>query len=122
MLNGSLGFVTPANFTTYVFDADLAFTSGSACGGACAVNWPPVPPPAGATIAAPWSSFVRTDGKTQLRYNGRPLYTFIGDGAPGQATGDGVNAFGGLWHVGRPASSSATPTPAPTGNPNPGPY
>ena len=122
MLNGSLGFVTPANLTTYVFDADLAFTSGSACGGACAVNWPPVAPPAGATIAAPWSSFVRTDGKTQLRYNGRPLYTFIGDGAPGQATGDGVNAFGGLWHVGRPASSSATPTPAPTGNPNPGPY
>ena len=119
-INGSAGYVTPSGMTTYVFDADLAFTSGSSCGGACATNWPPLAPPAGATIAAPWSQFTRSDGKVQLAYNGRPLYTFIGDGAPGQATGDGVNAFGGLWHVARPTSS--TPTTAPSTPPNPGPY
>jgi hypothetical protein len=26
------------------------------------------------------------------------LYTFVGDTAPGQAKGNGLNAAGGLWH------------------------
>jgi predicted lipoprotein with Yx(FWY)xxD motif len=40
----------------------------------------------------------RTDGSEQLTYNGHPLYTYIGDTAPGQAGGNNLNLNGGLWH------------------------
>jgi predicted lipoprotein with Yx(FWY)xxD motif len=40
----------------------------------------------------------RTDGTEQLTYNGHPLYTYIGDSAPGQARGNNLNLNGGLWH------------------------
>jgi predicted lipoprotein with Yx(FWY)xxD motif len=32
----------------------------------------------------------------QVEYNGHPLYTYSGDTASGQTTGEGV---GGVWHV-----------------------
>ena len=41
----------------------------------------------------------RTDGTTQATYDGHPLYTYIGDSAPGQDSGNNVNLNGGLWHV-----------------------
>jgi predicted lipoprotein with Yx(FWY)xxD motif len=40
----------------------------------------------------------RTDGTEQLTYDGHPLYTYIGDSAPGQATGNNLNLNGGLWN------------------------
>ena len=40
----------------------------------------------------------RTDGSQQLTYNGHPLYTYVGDSAPGQARGNNLNLNGGLWH------------------------
>ena len=40
----------------------------------------------------------RTDGTEQLTYNGHPLYTYIGDSAPGQAKGNNLNLNGGLWN------------------------
>ena len=40
----------------------------------------------------------RSDGSTQATYNGHPLYTYVGDTAPGQAHGNGLNLNGGLWH------------------------
>jgi predicted lipoprotein with Yx(FWY)xxD motif len=39
----------------------------------------------------------RTDGSLQATYNGRPLYTYIADTAPGQAKGNKLNINGGLW-------------------------
>ena len=43
---------------------------------------------------------------------GHPPYTFVSDTAPGQATGNVVHAFGGLWHdvitSGSPASGSSS--------------
>jgi predicted lipoprotein with Yx(FWY)xxD motif len=117
-LNGALGFVTPAGRTVYIFDADLAAPGTSTCNGACATNWPPVAPPAGVALSAHFATLTRTDGSTQLTYSGRPLYTFIADSASGQANGDGLNAFGGLWHVSRPAGSSSgtSPNPPPVGS------
>ena len=44
----------------------------------------------------------------QLTFHGHPLYTFVGDTAPGQNKGNGVNAFGGLWHE-APASGNTVP-------------
>jgi predicted lipoprotein with Yx(FWY)xxD motif len=40
----------------------------------------------------------RAGGSEQLTYNGHPLYTYIGDTAPGQARGNNLNLNGGLWH------------------------
>jgi hypothetical protein len=39
----------------------------------------------------------REDGTTQVTYNGRPLYGFIGDKSPGEANGNEVDAFGAEW-------------------------
>jgi len=102
-LNGAPGFVNSANHTVYVFDADLASPGHSVCNGACAANWPPVAAPNGA-LPGGWTAITRTDNSMQLAYNGRPLYTFIADSAPGQFNGDGISAFGGLWHIARPAA------------------
>jgi hypothetical protein len=41
----------------------------------------------------------RDDGSTQVTYNGHPLYTYAGDTSSGTASGQGINAFGGLWYV-----------------------
>jgi predicted lipoprotein with Yx(FWY)xxD motif len=40
----------------------------------------------------------RSDGSVQATYDGHPLYTYVGDGAHGQANGNGLNLNGGLWH------------------------
>ena len=39
----------------------------------------------------------RSDGSTQATYDGHPLYTYVGDSAPGQAHGNALNLNGGLW-------------------------
>ena len=105
----SIGGVTvltnAKGFTLYTFAPDTATTS--ACNGACAAAWPPQT--ALATVKSPYSTIKRSDGSTQLTFNGHPLYTFTGDTAPGKASGNGVNAFGGLWHE-VPASGAAAPT------------
>ena len=44
-------------------------------------------------------TITRSDGSTQATYDGHPLYTYIGDRAPGQDSGNNLNLNGGLWHV-----------------------
>jgi predicted lipoprotein with Yx(FWY)xxD motif len=53
------------------------------------------------------------NGKFQVTLAGRPLYRFAGDAAkPGAASGQGIKAFGGTWHVvvTGPASTSGAAT------------
>lgn len=53
------------------------------------------------------------NGKFQVTLAGRPLYRFAGDAAkPGAASGQGIKAFGGTWHVVTtgPASTSGSST------------
>jgi predicted lipoprotein with Yx(FWY)xxD motif len=38
----------------------------------------------------------RPNGKLQVTYNGHPLYSYVGDSAAGQATGEGSD---GTWYV-----------------------
>ena len=102
---GSVTVLTNAQgLTLYSFAPDTS--SKSVCNGACATSWPPVTPATTATVKSPFATIKRADGATQLTFHGHPLYTFVGDKAPGQATGNGVNAFGGLWHE-APASGGA---------------
>ena len=94
-------------FTLYTFAPDTSATSK--CNGACATNWPPVKPGTAPGVTGAFATITRSDGSAQLTFHGHPLYTFILDKSPGQAHGNGVNAFGGLWHE-APASGSAAPT------------
>jgi predicted lipoprotein with Yx(FWY)xxD motif len=84
--------------TLYWFAPDT--TTRSACYGSCAAYWPPVTgtPTAGPGVTGHLGTIPRTDGSSQATYDGHPLYTYIGDSAPGQANGNNLNLNGGLWH------------------------
>lgn len=84
-------------FTLYLFVPDGV--DHSVCYGSCASYWPPVTgsPKAGSGVTGALGTTRRTDGTTQVTYNGHPVYTYIGDTAPGQANGNGLNLNGGLW-------------------------
>ena len=43
----------------------------------------------------------------QVAYNGHLLYRFAGDKAKGDATGEGLQAFGGVWKVATPSLTVA---------------
>lgn len=103
-ISGVTVLTNAKGFTLYSFAPDTA--TKSACTGACATAWPPQT--ALAAVKSPYATIKRSGGSTQLTFNGHPLYTFTGDTAPGTASGNGVNAFGGLWHE-VPASGSAAP-------------
>ena len=96
------GFVNASGHAAYVFDLDSSQPGTSQCSGACAQNWPPLTVPSGFTVTAPWGTLAHADGSMQLTYNGRPLYAFVVDTQAGTANGDGVNEFGGLWHLAQP--------------------
>ena len=49
-------------------------------------------------VKGTFGTIKRSDGSTQATFDGHPLYTFVGDTAPGEAKGNGLNANGGLWH------------------------
>jgi predicted lipoprotein with Yx(FWY)xxD motif len=75
------------------------------CSGGCASAWPPLlvsgssAPMSAASLPGKLSVQADANGM-QVEYNGHPLYTFSGDSAPGQTTGEG---FGGIWHVCTPS-------------------
>ena len=88
--------------TLYLFEKDTG--TKSMCSGACASDWPPATasghPKAGSKVdAALLGTSTRSDGKSQLTYNGHPLYRYAGDGAAGDTNGQGLTAFGGAWYV-----------------------
>ena len=83
-------------FTLYSFAPDTSTTSK--CTGTCAQNWPPVKGPVTAPgVTGTFGTIKRSDGSTQAIFDGHPLYTFVGDTAPGQANGNNINVNGGLW-------------------------
>jgi predicted lipoprotein with Yx(FWY)xxD motif len=107
-------------FTLYSFAPDTSTMSN--CNGTCAQNWPPVHGPVTAAgVTGTFGTITRSDGSAPATFNGHPLYTFVGDTAPGQNKGNGLNAAGGLWHEvttsGTAESATAgTSSPASGGN------
>jgi predicted lipoprotein with Yx(FWY)xxD motif len=94
--------------TLYWFAPDTS--NHSTCYGTCATYWPPV---TGMAVAGPGvigklRTIERTGGGTQVTYDGHPLYTYIGDSAPGQSTGNNINLNGGFWYEMR-ASGATNP-------------
>jgi predicted lipoprotein with Yx(FWY)xxD motif len=97
-IGGTTVLTNAKGLTLYSFAPDTPATSK--CYGSCAAYWPPVTGTAavGPRVPGRVGTIKRTDGSAQLTYNGHPLYTYIGDTAPGQARGNNLNLNGGLWH------------------------
>ena len=114
-IGGATVLTSAKGFTLYSFAPDTSTKSN--CNGACARAWPPVKGPATAAgVKGTFGTIKRSDGSTQATFNGHPLYTFVGDHAPGQATGNGLNANGGLWHeITTSGTASAAGSPAGSG-------
>ena len=113
---GTLGtiLVTASGRTLYYYTPDTS--TKIACTGGCAQTWPPLGLGSGMTTATGVSglgTIKRPDsGALQVTYQGKPLYTYVGDTEAGQANGQGV---GGTWYVlklSSGGSSSATTTTA----------
>ncbi|TMB83159.1 MAG: hypothetical protein E6J48_04910 [Chloroflexi bacterium] len=88
--------------TLYYFTPDTATTT--ACTGSCAQKWPPLVA-TGSSAPASTSSLpgklttLTTANGNQIEYNGHFLYTFAGDGGPGQTNG---NKLFDKWFVATP--------------------
>ena len=108
-IGGAAVLTNNMGFTLYSFAPDTSTTSE--CNGTCAQNWPPVRGPVTAVgVTGTFGTIKRSDGSVQATFDGHPLYTFVGDTAPGQNKGNGLNASGGLWHEITPSGN------APAGN------
>lgn len=101
---GKLGtyLVDSQGRSLYLFEKDK--TKKSTCSGACATAWPPLlttgkPKAAGSAKAGLLGTTKRSDGKTQVTYNGHPLYYFVQDKKAGDTKGEGVDGFGAEWYV-----------------------
>lgn len=98
--------VDSKGFTLYDFHKDSGTTS--ACYGACAKVWPPLlakknPQAQGGAKRSLLGTTTRNDGTTQVTYSGHPLYTYLGDKAPGDTKGNDFSQFGAQWYALTPA-------------------
>lgn len=93
----------------YIWEVEQSTTAE--CYGDCAEAWPPV-----LTVGAPIASAdvssellgttERTDGTTQVTYNGHPLYYYAHEGV-GEVKCHNVSTHGGLWWVIQPSGVRA---------------
>jgi predicted lipoprotein with Yx(FWY)xxD motif len=86
------------------------------CTGQCAVAWPPLlvkaasAPKGGRGVTGLGTVL----GGQQVTVNALPLHRFAGDTKAGQASGEGISSFGGVWHVVKGAGSGTSTSPTPT--------
>jgi predicted lipoprotein with Yx(FWY)xxD motif len=90
---------TAQGLTLYYRTSDVP--PSTVCSGGCAGAWPPLVmsgsgTPTSATSLPGKLTIIADANGNQVEYNGHPLYTYSGDTALGQTTGEG---FGGVWHV-----------------------
>jgi predicted lipoprotein with Yx(FWY)xxD motif len=104
-VDGRSVLVDQEGHTLYVFTRDAA--ADSACLNQCALTWPPFVgrARAGAGLRqGDFATIARSDGHSQVTFDGHPLYYFVGDARPGDANGQGL---AGAWFLigadGRPA-------------------
>jgi predicted lipoprotein with Yx(FWY)xxD motif len=92
----------------------------------CLKRWPPVTARSGKTklkaasgVQGHLGLLKRANGTFQVTLRGLPLYRYAGDRAKGQANGEGIESFGGTWHVVSASSSAGTPAPSAPTTPSP---
>jgi len=86
--------------TAYYFLKDTKDSGASACSGDCAAAWPAITTenatPTVTGVTGEVGTITGTDGKLQVTIDGRPIYTFAQDKAPGDVNGQGLNS---VWYV-----------------------
>lgn len=97
-----------AGHTLYWFANDTP--TKSHCKGSCLTYWPALygttaVAAAGTSLPHSFGTITRPNGKTQITYDGHPLYTYTGDTAAGQVNGNDLNASGGLWWAMTPSGA-----------------
>lgn len=90
---------------------ELEESDKAECYGDCAEAWPPVltdgqPQAAGDVNGSLLGTTKRTDGTTQVTYNGHPLYYYAHE-APGEVKCHNISTHGGLWWVIQPNGNRA---------------
>lgn len=89
--------VGPNGMTLYLYTNDEPGVSN--CTGGCLAAWPPLlvgfTPLADEGVTG-IGTFTRDDGRLQVTHNGLPLYFWVQDQQPGDATGQGVSD---VWFV-----------------------
>ena len=98
--------VDSKGMTLYLFTKDEPGVSN--CYDQCAEKWPPLLSEGDAIAgsgldAALLGTTDRTDGTTQVTYNGWPLYYWYEDAAPGDTNGQTV---GDVWYVVSPTGEA----------------
>lgn len=88
--------------TLYLFTKEKGKTSR--CYGDCAVAWPPMltrgkPVAIKGAKQSELGTTKRKGGKTQVTYNGHPLYYYVDEDEPGEVLCQAVYEFGGYWYV-----------------------
>lgn len=108
----------------YVLEGD---DTGTKCTGECLQAWPPLLAPATAPTAGSSSlqtamvgTIQRSDGATQVTYNGHPLYHYAKDTGAGMTSGHDVTDQWGEWSLIGPSGTpmedddtATTPTTEP---------
>lgn len=124
---GSAGtyLVGSTGHALYLWEADMKNKSN--CSTACLSVWPAVTasgkPTAGTGVNASAIGTIKTDGATQITYDGHPLYYYAPDSSATSTLGQGSDGFGAKWWLVSPAgqaitghnSSSATSSSGSTG-------
>lgn len=112
-ISGATVLTNSKGLTLYWFVPDTS-TKSACTDVTCVHYWPPVKGPvkAAAGIKGKIGKITRPDGSAQATFNGHPLYTYIGDSAPGQAKGNGLNLSGGVWHEVTTTTSAIAPAPS----------
>jgi predicted lipoprotein with Yx(FWY)xxD motif len=97
-IHGVAVLTNTRGYTLYWFAPDTA--TASHCTSTCAAYWPPVLGSAStnAKVVGTFSTVKRSNGALQVTYDGHPLYTYVGDSAPGQASGNDIKLNGGFWY------------------------
>jgi predicted lipoprotein with Yx(FWY)xxD motif len=116
-VGGATVLTNAQGFVLYWFAPDTSTTSK--CTGSCTTFWPPMKGPvSGSGIKGTFGTITRSDGSKQATFDGHPLYTYKGDSKPGEASGNGININGGLWH--EVTASGGAPAAKPSTSPTTG--
>jgi len=102
--------------TVYYYTPDTKGSGKSACTGECLAAWPPVHAGSGTPkvdgVTAEVGTITGNDGEPQVTLDGRPVYLYAGDGAPGDVAGQGLQD---IWWVVAPDGSEITTMPTGSG-------
>jgi predicted lipoprotein with Yx(FWY)xxD motif len=128
--NAKLGeqvLVNPQDRTLYALSPETA--GHLLCKARCLSFWPPltvrsrsVKLKAGTGVQGHLGLVRRHNGMLQVTLAGRPLYRYAGDHAKGDANGQEIHSFGGIWHAVTASTTPSTTTPTVPGAPSPPAY